>query len=125
MSRDHITHACGHEDECTVKGETEAERQEMIAWLKTQRCRACYRTQLLEQDAQLALPALTGSQKQVEWAISIRLRWLYKVKEAIEAAFCDADIGQVIERERDTLNEHTDARWWIDNDPGKQRRDCL
>jgi hypothetical protein len=108
-----VTHSCGHIEthlivvQFAYLGETRARQ------LKRRKCTACYRAgkqaeatdQAKADDAVLAgidLPALVGSEKQVDWAGKIR-------RERLAAALRkDPDLARY-------FVEQTDARWWIDN----------
>jgi hypothetical protein len=60
------------------------------------------------------LPALTGSRKQIEWAIGIRAK---KIQEA--ETFLDSKLLNEIQKKANQFYHwyisHTEASWWIDH----------
>lgn len=67
-----------------------------------ERDRADTLAQLLVDDEKLELPELEGSQKQIDWAQSIRTRFVAALKQA------QKDIP-------DWVTSNTSAKFWIDN----------
>ena len=80
MAKYTVKFSCGHVEEVNLYG-PEVERQRKIrhmreCWL----CPACYEQSKLDEiaslETELGLPALTGSEKQVQWARSLRKEYL-------------------------------------------------
>jgi len=82
MAKYTIEHICGHSEDMQIYGPTR-ERQGKADWLASRDCAECYARKLQAQRAEASaqaaaqsaaagLPALTGSDKQVAWAESIR-----------------------------------------------------
>jgi len=82
MAKYKIEHICGHSEDTQIYGPTR-ERQGKADWLASRDCAECYArklqqqraeasTQAAAQSAAAGLPALTGSDKQIAWAESIR-----------------------------------------------------
>ena len=110
-----IAHACGHEQAHYIPGFA-TQQARKANWLRTTKCRACFAAdkRLAQAEnaatdaaaiADLDLPALIGSERQVSWASTIRARRL--------AVLLSAEVG-------DSQNERpcqlvTDAKWWIDH----------
>lgn len=97
------------------------EADEWEAWMASNPaanlCTECWRAEkIAEEHARLehvteglALPELTGSEKQVKWAIDLRAKKIESIKDAIGAKpYCNAVIS-------DYCANKTDAKWWIDN----------
>ena len=82
MAKYTVTHTCGHTQEVNLFGK-HTERDRRIAWLETQLCPECKRKQELENAKAQAsgLPELTGSEKQIEWAMVIRQKWIDEAKK--------------------------------------------
>lgn len=129
-----ISYTCGHSEREQLYG-PEKDRQRKIEWKERGMCPACYRaaqSQKAEQAANAAgLPALTGSDKQIAWAQTIRAghvalmdKWLAQVAAAklwggqaltpeTEAL---RDLGIAIANQlRAELLAETESRFWIDN----------
>ena len=69
-----------------------------------------------EANAGAGLPALTGSDKQIAWAETIRKQKIATIDNLIA---CN-DLSPTIDKERffialETIKNNTSARWWIDN----------
>ncbi|GAA3878374.1 hypothetical protein GCM10022243_48850 [Saccharothrix violaceirubra] len=128
MAQYTITRTCGHEDTINITGTNvrnqhrgEVRRQERRA------CLACHTAAEHRAGARvtadLDLPPLTGSTKQIAWAEAIRGRAAPAVERHVEElvasigvngftpAFCDVWIDAM----REVLTGRTDARWWIDH----------
>ena len=104
-----VLHACGHEQVHHFSGY--ASQQERKAnWLRTTSCRSCFVAEKqaealktasvnLDAIAHLNLVSLVGSERQVQWAATLRASRLVSLGSSAGAA---------------GLGEITDARWWID-----------
>jgi len=103
-----ITHACGHVATHQVYGLSTFDTEREATKLARRKCKACY-TEVsaaraeaaLAGVADLGLPDLIGSQRQVAWATTIRAEKLALRRTASPDS---------IER----LTMMTDAKWWID-----------
>lgn len=75
MAKYEIHHCCGHVRTVNLYGKT-ADRNRTIEWLESQPCPDCKREEENEANAKKAAaenrPVLTGSEKQVAWANTIR-----------------------------------------------------
>jgi hypothetical protein len=109
-----ITHACGHMQDHHIDGFAN-QRESKMRWLATTRCRGCFAVQKRSEHAaaayrdsvaiaHLELPALVGSERQVSWAVTIRVQRL--------AACIASEIGAFAVRAISTVE---DAKWWIDH----------
>lgn len=122
MAKYYITHTCGH-DEChqicgtNVNGEREKKEE----WLKTTKCQECWTKEnkikreqehaaaleiAKKTEEQIAMPDLSGSDKQIAWARSLRAEYIGKVNQSKLSIF--------IELMQDKPVMQT-AKWWIDN----------
>ena len=107
-----IIHACGHEQGHYLTG-YDSQKERKVKWLKTTSCRDCFVAKnraeevaaaLLSSAAvsHLALPPLTGTDRQVSWASTIRTKRLAALFNSNSDADCNACLRV------------TDAKWWID-----------
>lgn len=87
-----ITHACGHTITHDIFGRVR-DRDGKERWLAERPCLSCCREGENAANAQAAakagLPALTGSEKQVAWATTVRQKLIGRVRAAIANAACD------------------------------------
>lgn len=104
-----VTHSCGHTEQHTILGSFAADIDRQARQLSRRKCTPCYKvgkaTKAASDAAMLAaitLPALTGSEKQITWAETIRIERLAVLHRANPKAV--ADFVAIIE-----------AKWWIDN----------
>jgi len=107
-----IIHACGHEQGHYLTG-YESQKERKAKWLKTTSCRDCFVAEKRAEEvaaallsnatvSHLALPPLTGTDRQISWASTIRTKRL----AALFNSKSDADCN--------TCLRVTDAKWWID-----------
>ncbi len=101
MAKYTVTYRCGHEREVTLFGPTR-DRERKLEWMATIRCPECQKKAegeaIQKREEELGLPALQGSEKQVNWAKDIRIsrinsleRWGDQINDKLE------DIGYRIE----------------------------
>jgi hypothetical protein len=123
-----ITHTCGHKATHNMYGKS-TERERKIAWLKEQPCLACKRsqeaTQALDQANQDGLPELTGTEKQIAWALKIRSEKLASLrdyranmlKRAQAANVSDRALTEALDQFDacdNQIRQQAHAPWWID-----------
>lgn len=125
MAQTAIARTCGHSTIEQLYGPG-AERTRKAAWLATQPCRECARqaATVAAVKATADLPALTGSDKQVAWATTIRAKLVADLKtfraevDARAAKFPGPDADEflaVADKAIAAIESKTDARFWIDN----------
>jgi hypothetical protein len=109
-----ITHACGHGQIHHLAGYARQQEQK-AKWLETTRCRECFiadkqavQAEAAARDvaavAHLTLPALSGGDRQITWATSLRAARLLAMRSH-EAD--DVTLSALV-------SHLTDAKWWID-----------
>ncbi len=136
-----VNHACGHISLYPFYGDDDFTWDERVRQLADIPCRLCQAEEMAKErkqkadEARLAareqgLPPLEGSEKQVEWAESIRitafsavnkvLKWIDQVSDAAEAEDPDHwhTVTQGINRAITYLEEQVEAKWWIDHRHG-------
>lgn len=147
MSQYDVTYSCGHKGSVSLFGPTK-ERDSKLGWYeRTAVCPDCYKTQKESERRQkdeqakqftdsMGLPKLSGSEKQIAWAESIRAEKLPKAKTAIDKMVTDAEGLKKFTDDPDKLSRLTEldtarrklsngflenitnqasAKWWIDN----------
>lgn len=141
MAKYDVTYSCGHEGTIQLFGPTsQREKQLEIAALRL--CPECYRKKKEAERAEInkeaerkseaeGLPELTGSEKQVAWANTLRLQKMKALDEWIEEIQSEGKLGGIIRSadgekykspvaemlagEKFLLENMTEARFWIDN----------
>jgi len=107
-----IIHACGHEQAHYLTG-YDSQKERKAKWLKTTTCRDCFVADKRAEEvaaaalssvavSHLALPPLTGTDRQISWASTIRIKRLAALTNSNSDADCNACLRV------------TDAKWWID-----------
>ncbi len=134
MAQYTIERACGHTERVNICGPGK-DRNRRAEYEATKLCRECYRARLqVERDAAAAqaadaaaetgLPELTGSERQIKWALQIRAEIIaeldgYRVQ--LDNA-PDQDQRELAENIMDWIAGQTSASWWIDNRGKSGRR---
>jgi hypothetical protein len=107
-----IIHACGHKQGHYLTG-FDSQQERKARWLKTTSCRDCFVAEKRAKEAAAAalsnaaishldLPLLTGTDRQISWASTIRTKRLAVLTNSNNGADCYACL------------QVTDAKWWID-----------
>lgn len=126
MAKYTVKFSCGHVAEVNLYG-PEVERQRKIRHMKEcWLCPACYEQSKLNEiailETELGLPALTGSEKQVQWARSLRkeylsnfFRWFNEIVERNSKHGHDTSYDlQMVEKFKIWLRTKNEAKFWID-----------
>lgn len=117
MAKYTITYKCGCTREVQLFGKFE-DRERRIKWLETQTCLECQfeaeNAHAAEAKEQRGLADLTGSEKQVSWANSIR-EAAYECLDALYEYATDNNGKQMLDGWRQKMDAQTTAKWWIDN----------
>ena len=118
MAKYQITHTCGHTVEHAIAGVV-ANRDGQAQRLAAQLCTDCYRAQQRAAAAAETadLPALTGTEKQIAWALTIRAKAakaLRSLREQVQpyAAKGDAEAVKAVAI-IDSALSCADAGQWI------------
>lgn len=118
MAKYDVTRACGHVEVVNLVGPGR-NREWLLNAEARKLCADCYKAELERQNAEAAekaeamgLPALTGTEKQIAWAETLRLEILDAATDFVREH--EADDPRALE-----LIEHisgmTHASWWIDH----------
>jgi hypothetical protein len=134
MGKHTVSHTCGH-DQVHILFGPHKERDRKLDWLAGTPCSECWRakqeqertaanTAAAEANQQMGLPALTGSDRQIAWAESIRKPICAAFKEAEQKALADInpdlseaareEVGDAIVLLVDEVCSKAESRWWID-----------
>lgn len=127
MAKYTVTRACGHDETVGLIGKIK-DREWRLEHVEPHKlCSECYQKQLAEQREKenreaaeaakdMNLPALTGTEKQIPWAETIRQQLLADIDAYIyefvgEKHRNDPKLVEAIEN----IKAKTEARWWIDH----------
>ena len=118
MAKYMVTHRCGHEVSHNLFGPGK-ERKSKLMWLAAQECQECYIqkqvAEAMKKSEEMGLPELIGSEKQIAWAVQIRvqkLRELDALKSRIQpGSEGEAKFAETIE----ILLRNVGSRFWIEN----------
>jgi len=131
MAKYEITHRCGHISIETLFGKRK-EREWLISKLKMELCKKCQEEEYAKQNQEAAkqnkengLPPLKGTEKQVAWAESIRLKKIIELnklkQDLLEDKALRQDKTETVLRNYDkaesiinTAINETDAVFWIE-----------
>ena len=111
---------CGKSFEIRKECFNRTQADEYIEWAtkRIDTCPECYKAAMqAAEDEQIAvyhLPELTGSEKQIKWATSIRRKCVVQLDEYTQKAAKDEEREQIINA-ISLLGTHGDSRWWIDH----------
>lgn len=119
-----ITYTCGHTDRVNLIGPHRS-RERRIATLESGLCFDCYKTAshaaAREQAAELELPPLVGSEKQIPWAETLRVKQLTALDALVEETYRDVDPAdpeaeeyRLALRAVEAISNETSAKQWID-----------
>ena len=114
MGQQIIHHTCGHTSTVALFGK-HSERDRKAAYLASCDCRDCERKAAAEKANEDGLCELKGSEKQINWALSIRAKKIAEFKDHCERLIKLAPQGE--EKIRNALNKAAkieSSSWWID-----------
>ncbi|MDD5486725.1 MAG: hypothetical protein PHW65_04145 [Dehalococcoidales bacterium] len=126
MAKYEVERACGHTETVVLFGKTR-DREWRLAREAEKLCYECWQKQLKEerekenQEAaeaakEMNLPELTGTEKQIAWAETIRQKMLADIDEFIFRNVNKEQRNAPKLREAiEHIKSKTEARWWIDN----------
>ena len=131
MAKYDVKFSCGHVETIQLYGK-ESDRQRKIAWLEEHgECSACYKARIAaeraadtaaaaDKAAEENLPTLTGSEKQVNWALSIRAKKFADLEKMLaNMTTADEQLRRqnqiALQATKNVLASKTDSKFWIDN----------
>lgn len=115
----YATRSCGHESEEQLFG-PDKERKSKIEWLKSTPCKDCWKARRKEIANEKGLPQLSGSEKQIDWAFTIREEFENNISEKLEALAeqnnpAQAERLAAIRSGLASMLQANSAKFWIDN----------
>lgn len=121
MAKYYFTYACGHPGEIQLYGPGK-QREWRLEQEEAKLCPDCYQASLDEENAKAAaanraigLPELSGTEKQIAWAESIRGEFCARAEDVISKLDPQkADLGKA-RGALDYFYRQAKASWWIDN----------
>lgn len=108
-----INYKCGHKERKQLCGKY-VDRDRKIDWLATQLCPDCVAKRHAALAIERGYPQLTGSEKQIAWAIQLR----NKAADYFDKLSANAseENREILGRLRDQwIAKETEAKYWIDN----------
>ncbi len=119
MAKYQVTFSCGHTEEKALFGPVKDRERKIEYWEKYGTCSECYKTQQeakrQEENERAAKRAeasgrakLTGSEKQVAWATTIRENIMGQLEQILNKS---ENAIKILNH----LNSITEAKFWIDN----------
>lgn len=125
-----IVYACGHAGVIQIYGKS-ADRDRKIKWMETNcLCPNCQanenkkRTEIaIKEMAGLNLPTLTGSQKQIDWAVVIRAKRIEEAKIFLTTNL-PPEVQEKARKFYAWYTGQTQAAWWIDHRDEHPKATC-
>ena len=128
MAKYDVERSCGHVETVSLFGKVK-DREWRLENIESQKlCYDCWQKQLAEEREkenkeaaeaaqEMNLPPITGSEKQIAWAETIRQKMLITIDDYIYTSVKkemrnDPSLREAVEHIK---NNKTEARWWIDN----------
>jgi hypothetical protein len=122
MAKYDVTFSCGHEETVELFGK-ETEREKKIKWYeKFGLCSECRKAEQERKEEDIektySLPKLTGSDKQISWARSIRANAVRKVAELVKERIAESPADEktfqgMLDEWISCARKETKASWWI------------
>jgi hypothetical protein len=116
MAQYAITYSCGHSGTVNLAGPVKG-REAKLDWYRTAVCPECYRAQKVS-DASAAsegLTELTGTEKQIRWAIQIRADFVARMRDIISRIPEAGDQEKALAAFLAAVNEMAETKWWIEH----------
>lgn len=127
-----VTRKCGHEETVDLRGKMDKREWRLANVEPDKLCSECWATQqaaeaevAAENAAENGLPELEGSEKQINWAETIRADAIEQIDKCLDEFEnkCEKKFGDEITAESmsiyrgicDRIATNADAGWWIDN----------
>lgn len=141
MAKYSVTYACGHEGTIQLFGSMD-KREKQLEIAAAKLCPECYRKKKETERAEInkeaerksdaeGLPKLTGSEKQIAWANTLRLKELKSIDEWIEEIRIEGRAGGIVrssdggkyispaaemtEGKKFLMQNMQEAKFWIDS----------
>jgi len=118
MAQYTVKYSCGHAGVISLTGPVK-DRKAKLDWFEKRVCPECYKAKREADSAELqreyGLIELTGSDKQVQWANSIRAEFVERMQERIDRRVAHDDRQKALAALTAAVNTQDTAKWWIDH----------
>ncbi|MDD4422527.1 MAG: hypothetical protein PHD46_05785, partial [Eubacteriales bacterium] len=135
MAKYDVTYSCGHDGVVSIFGPGK-DREWKLRYEEEKLCPDCYKKHLEQEqirqneasakvNQEAGLPSLSGSEKQIAWAETIRANLLREIEKVTQSADRLSDpeeyfkrVGfsrEVLAEATESIKQRTSASWWIDN----------
>lgn len=127
MAKYTVTRACGHNETVVLYGKSRDREWRLEQVEPSKLCYECYQKQLAEQREKenreaaeaaraMNLPQLTGTEKQVAWAETIRQKMLADIDKFVYGRIKPEHRNDIrIKEPVRAIQAKTSASWWIDH----------
>lgn len=102
MAMYEVKHACGHVETVDLAGPYKT-REYRLEQMRSEICPACRKKELEEKSRAKGLAELNGTERQVAWALQIRIKSIYSL-EALTSAV-ESEIAKMKDKNADELKE--------------------
>ena len=122
MAHYDVNFSCGHTEVKELFGKESGRRSQIANWERSGLCSECYAKKIAAEKAAALeaakaatseLTALTGSEKQIDWATKIRARIMGDKELLLTAA--KPEMKETVANIVKSIENNTLASWWIDN----------
>lgn len=114
-----VKYACGHTGTVNLFGKRK-DREYRLEYISKGVCPDCWRAKKLDEAAEVEerenLPELSGSEKQIAWARSIRKKLLDELEQLLGQGRVKTERAEVLIEYG--FSRKTTAKWWIENARG-------
>jgi hypothetical protein len=126
MAKYTVTRSCGHDEVVNLIGPHKNREWRLENVEPHKLCYECYQRELAEKREKdnveaaeaakdMKLPVLTGSEKQITWAETLRQQLISRIEQEIYVERDKTISMEAIEALESIKNTRTEARWWIDH----------
>lgn len=115
MGKTKITYRCGHTEIINLFGKM-SERDKTEQYYKTIDCPHCRAAEAVEKSGMSGIPRLTGSDKQILWATTIRNKAIVLINKSIDNM---SERGLSVDLQKQLRDKwivtETESEYWISN----------
>lgn len=113
-----ILHKCGHIEERYLRGRGAKAKAESKVWWEEQNCKECWKKekQTEADEYNKVLPELSGSEKQVNWAMMLRVNSLKRVESVLTESgiLNNPELKEKALEKLNILRRVVSAKFWIE-----------
>jgi hypothetical protein len=126
MAQYDIHFSCGHTETRQLFGKTKDREWRISEWERSGLCSKCWEAErqrqfdeenavAMEKAKEYGLPDLTGSEKQIAWATTLRQNWIDRAEKIISVYAESENIDLIQTAMEHIIIKNTSARYWIDS----------